>query len=645
VGNSTVAFCLFELNVLNVAAQVIQEKTSPPSGLYMTTAPNFAFSLIKVKPGFGSIESFALLLGTTQDTLLGLLYPQTKINYITFSIPKKNGDVRTIHAPKNHLKHFQRLLAKYLLTTHNAKSCTHGFVENKSIKTNAQPHIGKEYVFNIDLKDFFQTIHYGRVKRLFMAYPFNASENVATVVAQLCCFNGHLAQGAPTSPIISNMIALKLDGQLLSVASKNQCHYTRYVDDLTFSFTCKKHRLPKDIVKISNEDEATPGETLTNIILKNGFTINPEKTRLKHRSQRQVVAGVTVNEFTNLPRSYIRLTGSLIYALEKFGPINAEIKYVEGLNEARQLTPYQLDKIKKSNGEFFKTVVKGRLDFLKMIRGKSDSIYRKLAYRFSKAIGKEDKNLMKSAQDILGESVFVVEEVMSESQGTAFLLDGAGIVTNFHVVDGITQELAPDCVSFITNEATSRTLSAQLVFSCKERDLAIFYPDQNFDTIRPLKMRKKDGLTRVLDPILSMGYPNHSDGTPPYFNTGKVVQQRNVLGRNYWLVDIPLLKGNSGGPIFNKSMEVIGIATIGTTRNDLASILHGFLPVEKLKEIIKLPEFIYRKRYLAIKNNQPNLSCSLPRSHSYFYITHIVGAIIIGLSGRLKKTSLLIIQP
>ncbi|MBJ7436914.1 MAG: RNA-directed DNA polymerase, partial [Acinetobacter sp.] len=416
----------------------------------MTTIPDFTFALIKVKPGFGSIESLALLLGTTQDILLGLLYPQTKINYITFSIPKKNGNVRTIHAPKNHLKYFQRLLAKYLITTHNAKSCTHGFVENKSIKTNAQPHIGKEYVFNIDLKDFFQTIHYGRVKRLFMAYPFNAPENVATVVAQLCCFNGHLAQGAPTSPIISNMIALKLDGQLLSIASKNQCHYTRYVDDLTFSFTCKKHRLPKDIVKISNEDEASPGEVLTSIILKNGFAVNPEKTRLKHRSQRQVVAGVTVNEFTNLPRSYIRLTGSLIYALEKFGPINAEIKYVEGLNEARQVTPYQLEKIKKSNGEFFKTVVKGRLDFLKMIRGKSDSIYRKLAYRFSKAIGKEDKNLMKSAQDILGESVFVVEEVMSESQGTAFLLDGVGVVTNFHVVDGITQELAADCVSFIT---------------------------------------------------------------------------------------------------------------------------------------------------------------------------------------------------
>lgn len=609
------------------------------------TAPNFTFSLIKVKPGFGSIESLALLMGTTQDTLLGLLYPQNKINYVTFSIPKKNGDVRTIHAPKNHLKHLQKLLATHLLQSHTAKSCTHGFVENKSIKTNAQLHVGKEYVFNIDLKDFFQTIHFGRVKRLFMSYPFNAPENVATVVAHLCCFNGHLAQGAPTSPIISNMIALKLDGQLLSIASKNQCHYTRYVDDLTFSFTCKKHRLPKDIVKISNDDEITPGDTLSNIILKNGFTVNPEKTRLKHRSQRQVVAGVIVNEFTNLPRAHIRLTGSLIYALEKFGPILAEVKYVEGLSETQQLTPYQLDKIKKSNGEFFKTVVKGRLDFLKMIRGKSDPIYRKLAYRFSKAVGKEDKNLMKSAQDILGESVFVVEEMMGESQGTAFLLDGAGIVTNYHVIGGISQELAPECVSFITNETISRTLSAQLIYSCKERDLAIFYPDQDFDTIRPLKIRKKDGLTRVLDPILSMGYPNHSVGALPYFNTGKVVQQRNVLGRNYWLVDIPLLKGNSGGPIFNKSMEVIGIATIGTSKNDLASILHGFLPVEKLKEIIKLPKYIYRKRYLALKYNQPNISSSLPTSKPYFYITHIVGKIIIGLSGKLKKTSLTIIRP
>lgn len=644
MGNSTVVFCLFELNVLNVAARVIQEKISPPPGLFMITAPNFTFSLIKVKPGFGSIESLALLMGTTQDALLGLLYPQTKINYVTFRIPKKSGDVRTIHAPKQNLKNLQRLLATHLLEAHNAKSCTHGFVENKSIKTNAQPHVGKEYVFNIDLKDFFPTIHFGRVKHLFMAFPFNAPENVATVVAHLCCFNGHLAQGAPTSPIISNMIALKLDGQILSLASKNQCHYTRYVDDLTFSFTCKKHRLPKDIVSVSNEDEVTPGEALKNIILKNGFTINSEKTRLKHRSQRQVVAGVTVNEFTNLPRSHIRLTGSLIYALEKFGPVLAEVRYVEGLSEVQQLTPYQLDKIKKTNGEFFKSVVKGRLEFLKMIRGKSDSIYRKLAYRYSKAIGKEDKNLMKSAQDILGESVFVVEEMLGDDQGTAFLLDGVGVVTNYHVVDSTTQELAPETVTFITNETIGRTLSAQLIFFCKERDLAIFYPDQNFDTIRPLKMRKKDGLTRVLDPILSMGYPNHSVDALPYFNTGKIVQHRKVLGRNYWLVDIPLLKGNSGGPVFNKSMEVIGVASIGTAKNNLESILHGFIPVEKLKEIIRLPEYIYRKRYLAIKCNQPNILSLLPASQSYFYITHMVGKIIIGLSGRLQKTSFMIMR-
>jgi RNA-directed DNA polymerase len=554
-------------------------------------------------PGFQTLDGLSLLLNTNTKGLLDLLYKSAKPKYSHFKIRKKNGASRSIHAPYPGLKLYQQTLAGKLQSLHTPKLSSHGFLPDRSVKTNALPHINKKFVFNIDLKDFFESIHFGRVKNLFMSRPINAPHNVATVMAHLCCHNGRLAQGAPTSPIISNMIALKLDAQLQSLAFEKKCHYTRYADDITFSFTCSKNKLPKDILAVSDNALVMPGPALTSIIESNGFIINPEKTRIRHKSQRQLVTGLIVNQFPNLSRDYIRRTSAMINALKKYGAVLAERKYIEiNTLNAVPLAPRQSRRIKAKEGDFFIKVVKGRLNYIQMIRGRSDPIYRKLAYFFSIAINKENKDFLKSAVELLGESLFIVDSIIDDDgQGTAFLLEGAGIVTNFHVIDGVDNDTAPICITFTTTDVPPRVLNAELIYADKKMDLAIFYPGQVFAGIKSLSMTKLNRL-RFLDPILAMGFPSHVPNAAPYINTGKIVQSREAYRSTFWLVDIPLLKGNSGGPIFNSSMEVIGIATMGSKHHDRTTIMHGFLPNDGVKSIMKMPAFIYRKKVLESKH-------------------------------------------
>src|SRR5699024_7070708 len=110
-----------------------------------------------------------------------------------------------------------------------------GFIPGKSIITNARIHRNKRLVVNIDLKDFFPSFHFGRVRGFFEKNKyFLLSREVSTIIAQLTCYKGSLPQGAPTSPIITNLICQILDYKLLKIAKKYKTDYSRYADDLTF---------------------------------------------------------------------------------------------------------------------------------------------------------------------------------------------------------------------------------------------------------------------------------------------------------------------------------------------------------------------------------------------------------------------------
>jgi RNA-directed DNA polymerase len=316
-------------------------------------------------------QDLALLLQVDTEELVQCLYrtPSAEL-YRRFDIPKKSGGKRSILAPNEPLKNIQRKLNEVFNSIYQPKPSTHGFVASKSIVTNAEQHLRKSYVLNLDLQDFFPSINFGRVRGLLMAPPYSRPEKVATVLAQLCCYNNQLPQGAPTSPIVSNMICAKMDSQLQRLAQKHYCTYTRYADDITFSTS--RSKFPSYLSYFSrNTEKLVIGDELTKIITENGFSINNSKLRLQSKYEHQAVTGITVNEKLNISRKYIRNIRAVLHAWEKYGLKDTAnefwTKYYAPLNLARRDGPIDQDAFKK--------VIKGRIDFIGTVRGKKDHIY------------------------------------------------------------------------------------------------------------------------------------------------------------------------------------------------------------------------------------------------------------------------------
>lgn len=277
----------------------------------------------KTKPELASI------LGVSASFLTKTLYKpgvQFHVNshYHQFDIPKKSGGVRTINAPSEQLKDLQRKLSDLLL---NCKTvihfdqkieCTlsHGFERERSIITNARIHRGKKNVLNLDLEDFFGSFNFGRVRGYFIANKhFKLDPHIATVIAQIACYNNALPQGSPCSPVIANLITNSLDIKLSQLARKNGCSYTRYADDITFS--TRKKNFPLAIVK--DVENLTLGSKLLSEIRRSGFSVNPKKTRLQFKDSRQEATGLVVNKKVSVKSEYWRLTRAMAHSLFKTG--------------------------------------------------------------------------------------------------------------------------------------------------------------------------------------------------------------------------------------------------------------------------------------------------------------------------------------
>lgn len=270
-----------------------------------------------------------MLLDIEHKDLTYLLYVKKDLEkYSQFSIPKKSGGIRDIFAPIAELKSLQRKLATALeecisdieTLTNRKNKASHGFRPGKSILTNASAHRNKRYVFNVDLKDFFPSITGQRVRGFLIKdrnFAFDAS--VATTIAHIACRDGKLPQGSPCSPVISNMIAGVLDVHLSRLAKVHGCIYTRYADDITFS--TNKQDFPVDVAYRDNANEHCwkVGAELHRLILRSGFSVNENKTRMQYRDSRQQVTGLVVNEKVNVSAEYRYLVRAYVAALVKNG--------------------------------------------------------------------------------------------------------------------------------------------------------------------------------------------------------------------------------------------------------------------------------------------------------------------------------------
>lgn len=278
-----------------------------------------------------STEKLANMLKIKISDLTFILYKTKSQNdYQSFQIPKKMGGFRNISAPNPKLKGIQRrilnIIYKKYKEINSKNNICHGFLRKKSIITNANIHRNKKLVLNVDLLNFFDHFHFGRVMGYFEKNKyFQTPHGVAVILAKICCYNGKLPQGAPTSPMLTNLICQSMDCRIATLCKKYKLLYTRYADDLTFSTNDSNFQ---------NSYQNFLG-TLKKIIEESGFEINNDKTRLQDQNHKQKVTGLIVNEKVNVDKNYFRYTKAMALSLYKNGEFFIEkqkgtLKQLEG---------------------------------------------------------------------------------------------------------------------------------------------------------------------------------------------------------------------------------------------------------------------------------------------------------------------------
>ncbi len=487
--------------------------------------------------------------------------------YVRFDLPKKGGGARSIAAPIPRIRTLQRRLLAVLEEVYSAKPSAHGFVKNRSICTNARDHVRKRSVLNFDLENFFPTIHFGRVRGMFLARPYNCTSEVATVLAQLCCYKGYLPQGAPTSPIVSNMVCSRLDSHLRTLAVIHHCQYSRYADDITFSSS--RYRFPRALAKrveIKGKLVCRLGKSVIGTIVNNGFKINDAKTRLQLQNERQVVTGLVTNKKLNLPRKYIRDVRAMLNNWRTKGLNICQTAY-EGKYRNTVLH-------KPGTKPLFKEFVRGKIDYIGSVRGRDDSIYLKLLQELadlepallSYRVHERLRKLNDRFAFILDLLVVIDSTKWDDSdclQGTGFHLEGYGVITCEHTV--------PDESLYeIYHRGDVKKQYGKIDARNQALDLArVWIKDL------PLPPFEKSEILPVQgDAIWLAGFPNYGPGSTGIVEPGIITGNRiDENGNTRYLISAAIREGNSGGPVFDKDLRVIGVAAKGI--NQSSSSVHA----------------------------------------------------------------------
>lgn len=531
------------------------------------------------------INSFLQI--TTIDEIKKLLqYDDIKTirGYNKFNIQnKKNSKVRTIYSPNKKLKDIQQTLNIILQDIYRPPKSVHGYVPNKNIKTNALVHLKNNVLFSTDIKNFFPSIHFARIRNLFKSNPFNFDDDIASEITRIVTFNNMLPQGAPTSPIISNMICLKLDIQLLKIAKEYHVSYTRYADDISFSSN-RKILIEKVIPLIEN------------VIKQNGFILNVKKTKIALKENSQKVTGLKVNEIVNVDRKFVNQLQSQLYAWNKHGYGNAKNHF---------LAQYYFKHYAQEEGNpEFINVVYGRLTFLKYIRGEDNSIYIKLAKKFNKLFIKDyeeikdKKNINKltyNDPNSLEEKIFPIEflhesgtDQVDNTVGSAFIIHNFPyLITCNHVVskiDGATFDYDGK-ISIINENRVKEEI--QLVEVHEHYDIAIlelptFLKDKykiynaSFEVANIQDIRQSHKID-------CFGFPDYNLGDNYSKTSAYITNIRISSLRKYIEVDTTIKAGNSGGPAIFKN-KVVGMCTHGD--HTMSNNVNRILSIENIIEFI-----------------------------------------------------------
>ncbi|MBF2638265.1 trypsin-like serine protease [Listeria welshimeri] len=520
-----------------------------------------------------NFKEIADMLEISPEFLHSILYQ--KKSYETFFIQKKSGGSREIKSPNNNLKIIQKKLAYILSLNYKMHKSSFGFIKNKSIIDNAKQHTNKTWVFNFDLKDYFHQFNQGRVIGFFRKY-YKFNNVVAGVLTEICCYENTLPQGAPTSPILSNILSFELDREFQKECKKSNCTYSRYVDDVSIS--TNKFYFPKKIAYKDAQEEITLGEISQKILDKTGFEVNQSKVCLRHKTQHQYVTGLVVNEGVNVSRTYIKRIRAALNNLRTNNEIDGKEKFFIELSKHAHNRSQQFDMY---------SILKGQIHFVGQVKGKDNQVFRKLATSFNQLnlpVSTKPISILSATEKKRCQNTYIVEVGYENEEGiqcftgSAFYMKGVGIVSAAHTFRDYYRwiEEAVNPFLYLTNE-NKPTEKIEITKRCidYELDIAIFDIDSSEDTANwgfEYSNSIFEGQSCVL-----LGYPKHTEGNNLNTEVGRITQKlkqkypdkfnkkTSDLGveQTRYKISSDIYAGNSGGPILNNDERVIAIAVKG----------------------------------------------------------------------------------
>ena len=249
------------------------------------------------------------LLGCKEEFIYSICNDSEKF-YRHFSIKKKNGKERQIHEPLPELKNIQSWILHNIFDNCIPSDYAKAYRKNYSLKDNVRFHRNQKKVLCLDIKSFFDRVSSWMVYQFFLELHYR--EDIAMMLTSLCCRNGCLPQGAPTSAALSNMVMKEFDENIARYCLERKIRFTRYADDMTFSGDFNEIEI---IRLVRNECK------------KLGMNISDEKTHVRKQGQQQRVTGIVVNKKMQVPLSLRREIRQNMYYIEKYG-LNSHLKYL-----------------------------------------------------------------------------------------------------------------------------------------------------------------------------------------------------------------------------------------------------------------------------------------------------------------------------
>ncbi len=323
------------------------------------------YDLKEVAERFIEADNLKSLAGLLKIDLPLLKAIAFKPRYRQFYIPKPDGKKRLIETPVKSLKDIQKKLSYNLqavyIGTGIIPPCSYGFIlstededHTRDIYTNAKRHVGKKWVYGLDLKDFFHCIRINRVEHVLRQGPFHFTKNASRCLAQLVTFKGRLPMGASTSPVISNLVCVPLDRQLSALAESEGWTYTRFADDMTFSSDTRF------------DESAT--QKIKEIIKKHGFPINHKKERQHHEKEQPEITGlILVNGQPDISDNYIK---RLKKDIDLFHALTSDHIIEKGIFPSKTM-------------QLFRRSLLGQINFVGFVRGDDHKSFLKLRNRLS----------------------------------------------------------------------------------------------------------------------------------------------------------------------------------------------------------------------------------------------------------------------